>query len=244
MRPPQSTIRPTARASSSSASASAPRRSAIQPASDSRAEARLASMPATTSDGHFCMVVTGDRVAEKGHDAISCKVLYRTLVLEDHPAYLSMIAFEEIHDLFGLCSIGKVGEAAQINEGDGDLAPVGLEGIATFSFENGFGNLRREKAPKTAHALYFYYLDLKKVRFKDLLSRLVVHRVHSRSLSEVTREELSQALDALRRLKLVRKVPSSVPDFTTFYLPAEGRSALPEPSDPLTSATNATPRAD
>ena len=64
-----------------------------------------------------------------------------------------MVFAEHGHHVFGIGGLGERGEAAQVEEDDGDLAPVALQRIVGAAGDDQLGELRREEALQPAHLL-------------------------------------------------------------------------------------------
>ena len=68
-------------------------------------------------------------------------------------AHRGVVLAQHAHDLLGLGGLGEGGEAAQVEEDHGDLAPVGLERIVGAAGHDQLGELRREEALQPAEPL-------------------------------------------------------------------------------------------
>ena len=64
-----------------------------------------------------------------------------------------VILAQHAHDFLGLGDLGERGEAAQVEEHDGDFAAVALQRILGAAADDQLGQLRREEAPQAADAL-------------------------------------------------------------------------------------------
>ena len=73
------------------------------------------------------MVLLEDRVVEEDHHAVAGEVLERAAVLGDRVAHHAVVLAEEAEELLGLGLLGERGEAAEVAEGDRDLAPMARE---------------------------------------------------------------------------------------------------------------------
>ena len=93
-----------------------------------------------------------------GSIAVAGETLQRAFVLQDQFAHLSMIFAKHPHDFLRLRGFGEGGEAAQVQEDDGDFAPVGLERIFGAAGDDQLGELRREKALEAAQPLKLGHL--------------------------------------------------------------------------------------
>ena len=86
------------------------------------------------------------RVVEEDHHAVAGEALERALVGEDQAAHLGVVLAEHAHDLLRLGGLREGGEAAQVEEDDGHLAPMGLERILGAAGHDQLGELGREEA--------------------------------------------------------------------------------------------------
>ena len=75
---------------------------------------------------------------------------------------------QHAHHLLGLGGLGERGEAAQVEEDDGDLAPVALERVLGAAGDDQLGELRREEALQPADLL-----ELRDAVLDALLERAV-----------------------------------------------------------------------
>ena len=93
------------------------------------------------------------RIVEEDHDAVAGEALEGALVVEDQPAHRGVVFAEHAHHLLGIGGLGERGEAAQVEEDDGDLAPVALQRIVGAAGDDQLGELRREEALQPADPL-------------------------------------------------------------------------------------------
>src|SRR6266566_2413653 len=94
-----------------------------------------------------------DRVVEKDHHPVAGEALERALVVQYQPPHLPVILAQDAHDLLRLGGLGEGGEPAQVDEHDGDLAPMGLEGVGGAAGHDQLGEVRREEALETPEPL-------------------------------------------------------------------------------------------
>ena len=73
-------------------------------------------------------------------------------MLEDEAADRGVVFAEDGHHFLGIGGLGERGEAAQVEEDDGDLAPVALERIIGAAGDDQLGELGREEALEAADA--------------------------------------------------------------------------------------------
>ena len=90
------------------------------------------------------------RVVEEHHDAVAGETLERALVLEDQPAHRRVVFAEHAHHFFRVGRFGERGEAAQVEEHDGDFAAVALQRIVRTAFDDGLRELGRKEALQPA----------------------------------------------------------------------------------------------
>ena len=74
-------------------------------------------------------------------------------VIEDERADRGVVFAEDGHHVFRIGGLGERGEAAQVEEDDGDLAPVALQRIVGAAGDDQLGELGREEALQPAHVL-------------------------------------------------------------------------------------------
>ena len=96
---------------------------------------------------------TGTGIVEEDHHAVAGEALERALVLHDERAHLGVVFAEDAHDFLGLGGLRERGEAAEVEEHDRDLAPVGLERIVGAAGHDELGELGREEALEAAELL-------------------------------------------------------------------------------------------
>ena len=102
----------------------------------------------------------GNRVVEEDHHPVAGEALEGAVVRKDQLAHLGVVLAEHAHHLLGLGRLGEGGEASQVEEHDGDLAPVGLQGIVGAARHDELGELRREEALEAAELLELAHLLL------------------------------------------------------------------------------------
>ena len=98
-------------------------------------------------------VLDDDRVVEDHQHGAAAELLQRAAVgLDELPHHL-VVAAQQAHDLLGLGGVGEGGESAQVEDDDGDLAPVCRERIVHVAGHDALGQMRREEALELGQAL-------------------------------------------------------------------------------------------
>src|SRR5207302_10610458 len=77
----------------------------------------------------------------------------RVLGIQYQPPPLPVIRAQDADDLLRLGGLGKGGEPAQVDEHDGDVAAMGLEGVGGTAGHDQLGEVRREEALETPERL-------------------------------------------------------------------------------------------
>ena len=84
---------------------------------------------------------------------LAAELLQRAAVGLDEAAHLLVVAAQHAHHLLGLGGVREGGEAAQVEDDDGDLAPVRGERIVHVAGDDALGQMRREEALELGQAL-------------------------------------------------------------------------------------------
>ena len=98
-----------------------------------------------------------DRVVEEDHHAVAGEVLERAAELVDRAPERGVVGAQQLHHLVGIGAVGERGEAAQVEEYRGDLAPVRLEQLLAAG-DDRLGHRAREEALQARQALELRHL--------------------------------------------------------------------------------------
>ena len=147
--------------------------------------------------GALGRLIDRQRIAEKDHHAVAGEVLERAAVFVDRAAKGGVIGAQQLHHFVGIGAVGERGEAAQIEEHRGDLAPVRLEQPLAAG-DDGFGHRPGEKALEARQALELRHLVAHALGELGIdVLQLVLQRLHPQERAHA-REQLLP-VDGLRQ---------------------------------------------
>ena len=135
-------------------------------------------------------ILDRDRVVEDYQHGARAELLQGPAVRHDEAAHLAVVEAQQAHHLLGLGGVRERGEAAQVEDDDGDLAPAGGERIVHVARDDALGQMRREEALELGQALQLVEL---------LLHALFQAGIQLRQLAGLRLHGVVEGLDAQQR---------------------------------------------